>query len=156
VDPRHDPRRIREARQAVRDAREEIRAAAGRQRNGSILALVEGFLCASVLAGVSDADLPLLGLIKDYLIKGLQVSRNLREFIDVLLDGGSVQEGEEREIILDMLKGAVGLLSGARKESVYGLLRMREKFLCLRGEEWDRVIILLDEALGRGVFAFRC
>ena len=157
MDPRHDPRRIRERREAAREAREDRRAAKGRQWVGSLIMEVEGTLCAEALAG-GNLDLCLLALVKDYLNRGLQASPLLREGVDRLLNGECFEPGDEREIVLDMLAGAVGLLSRSGKEFAYWLMAKRDDFLSFteRDGEWGKVGMMLDQALGRGVFSFRC
>lgn len=155
MDPRHDKRKIREA---AREWREDRRAAAGRERNATFLAEVEGSLCAASIAGNPEPDLCLLSLARDYLAKGLQASPRMREIVGLVLDLKGAEPGEEREALLEMLEGAVGLLPRTGRSFAYSLLERRDGFLSFSNSdrEWGAVEDLLNQALGRGAYAFRC
>lgn len=170
MDPRHSPEYKRAKRQAVRDARDEQRAARGRGANGPLLSLIEGALCAEVLRGETrdeyvsleepglyapPPDLSVLFVLKDYLNKGLLVSPKMERLIRTFVDTGYLEPGEGRELVLEMLKGAVGLLSAGSKGYAYYLLEEEDSFLSFSAEKakWEGVKDILNQALRREFYA---
>ncbi len=155
MDPRHDPRVRRAAREDARACREDQRASIGRERNAALLAEIEGAVCAEALIGRDDLDLYVLSIIQDYLSKGLQASPLLRWTVRDLLDGKNILPGEEREVMLDMLAGAIGLLPKSARSFAYYIVDQKDLLLSFQGDDslWEKAKDLLNQALVRGVYA---
>jgi hypothetical protein len=155
MDPRHDPRKIRERRDAARTAKEDRRAARGRERQKTILADVEGAFCAEALGAGAGVEKDTISLLRDYLKKGLPLSSRARELADKRLDEGGITPEEVLELRRDFLAGAVGLLKGPAKGIAYNILETHGLDLTdlTREDLTNQICSLLDQALGRGLYA---
>lgn len=155
MDPRHDPRKIRERRDAARTAKEDCRAARGRERQKTILADVEGAFCAEALGAGAGVEKDTISLLRDYLKKGLPLSSRARELADKRLDEGYITTEEVLELRRDFLAGAVGLLKGPAKAIAYSILETRWLDATDLSQEdlANQIRSLLDQALGRGLYA---
>jgi len=152
MDPRKRPK-YREARRAEREMR---RVDMVRRENQQAIDEIDGAFVADALGALPDLDLYIIAVLRDYLRAGFRMSVRLRELHGMMVEGKILELGEEREAILDMLEGAIGTLNPSGKRFAYHLLERREDFLAfLRGLEWPYVQDMLDQALKRGVHAFK-
>jgi len=153
-----DPKQIKARREARRVERENRRADHVRGENQKSIDEIDGAFVAEALGAIKDIDLIVISLLKDYLRRGLRMSPLLREYHSKMVEGHILEPGEEREAVLEMLAGAVGLLPRSGKAFVYGgILERRDVFLGFAEGpgQWEKVQGMLDQALGRGVHAFK-
>jgi hypothetical protein len=71
------------------------------------------------------------------------------------LEIGCVEEVDETAFIVDLLRGAVGLLSPGLKLAAYALINEYECKVSISGEQRRTIAALLERALGRGDWAFK-
>lgn len=151
-----DPRHTKKYRDARREEKKIRRADLVRRENQGEIDSIDGAFVAEALGAIPDLDLYTISVLRDYLGAGLRMSVRVRDLYGKMVDGEILEPGEEREAVLDMLEGAVGLLNPSGKRFAYHLLERREDFLAfLRGLEWPKVQDLLDQALGRGFYAIK-
>ncbi len=155
MDPRHDPRKIKARREAAKEERERKRMAGGRRKNAVLLASIEGAVFAEMMGVGRGTDKEIISLAKTYLEKGLPMSERSKKTLDERLESGCLEEVDETEFIVDLLRGSVGLLSSGLKLAAYALINEYECKVSISGEQRRTMASLLERALGRGDWAFR-
>jgi len=152
-----DPRKRPKYKEARRVEREMRRANMVRRENQKEIDEIDGAFVADALGALSDLDLYIISVVRDYLRAGFRMSVRLQELHGMMIDGKILQPGEEREAVLDMLEGTMGTLRPSSKKFGYMLLERRDIFLGFsEGQgQWEKVKDLLDQALKRGIHAFQ-
>jgi len=147
MDPRHKPEYKRAKRKAARDAKEDARAARGRQKHRELLMAVEGAYCSEMIQACHGVEI--LSLIQVYLLKGLPLSAKARGIVERRIQDGRIEDDDRIDLQEDMLKGAVGLLKGWSKEQAYRIIEGKTGIMLSFISRIGLSRNLLDEALGR-------
>lgn len=155
MDPRHDPRKKRERREAAARAREAARCAAGAEKNKELLLSLEGAICAEMMKAGPGGSVQVMRLAQDYLRKGLPLSEKAREFLSHELSSGKQGPWDEKEFVVDLLRGATAILAPGLKKVSYSLLSAYDASLDMTDAQEATMRKLLDRALCRGEFSFK-